>query len=502
MLFSSPIFLFAFLPVFLLLYVLVGRRFRNLLLLAASVVFYTWGEGRLVAIMLTSTLIDYVAGLAIARGFTGAELSSGKRHADAKRRSPRQVTWLIVSIVGNLSLLGFFKYFDFGIKNLNSLLQILDSQHLPFASPWKILLPLGISFYTFQSMSYTIDIFRGRIGAISNFVDYATYVTMFPQLVAGPIVRYETVEHELIDRNMSRTDFAEGVRRFVIGLGKKMLIANQVAVPADAVFSLPPDAWTTPLAWFGVLCYTLQIYFDFSGYSDMAIGLGRMVGFHFQENFDFPYVAQSMREFWRRWHISLSTWFRDYLYFPLGGNRHGAWRTYRNLLIVFLVTGLWHGASWTFVVWGAYHGCFLLIERAGFGDRLAATWRPLQHAYVLLAVAVGWVIFRSSDLDGAWHYLRALVGFGMGDGKLYRIELLATPVTLLAICAGAIGSLPVISWLRRHVLELWRSLDGSFARVVQTSWSTMMIVSLVVVFILTIMHMANDTYNPFIYFRF
>lgn len=493
MLFSSPIFLFVFLPLFLLVYFLIGRRLRNALLLVASLFFYTWGEGKLVTIMLTSTVIDYVAGLAIERGFRGMFRWRLVRAVDASHRRRSQTAFLVLSIVANLALLGFFKYFNFGIDNLNGILSFFGWQTASLQGVWQIVLPLGISFYTFQSMSYTIDVYRGRIRANPNFIDYAAYVTMFPQLVAGPIVRYETVARELVTRLVSRSSFASGIQRFIIGLSKKMLIANQVAVPADAIFALPADALTTPLAWFGVVCYALQIYFDFSGYSDMAIGLGRMLGFTFLENFNYPYIARSIRDFWRRWHISLSTWFRDYLYIPLGGSRNGRYRTYVNLIIVFFITGLWHGASWNFVVWGLYHGFFLLLERLGFGELLERLWRPLRHGYVLLVVLISWVFFRADSLGGALSYLRAMFG-GVGDGNgLYHLGLYASSVVVLAVTAGVIGSMPIIPWLRDAV--------GRFRRGKQ-AWSYAIVVALVMLMIITVMHMANDTYNPFIYFRF
>ncbi len=447
------------------------------------------------AVMLTSTVIDYVAGLAIERGFRGLFRWRTARVADPAHRRPRQVAWLVVSIIANLSLLGFFKYFNFGVDNLNGIFDFFGWQTVSLEGFWQIVLPLGISFYTFQSMSYTIDVFRGKIRANSNFIDYAAYVTMFPQLVAGPIVRYETVARELVSRVVTRSGFAYGIQRFIIGLGKKMLIANQVAIPADAIFALPGDALTAPLAWFGVLCYALQIYFDFSGYSDMAIGLGRMLGFHFLENFNFPYISQSIKEFWRRWHISLSTWFRDYLYIPLGGNRKGSGRTYVNLLIVFFITGLWHGASWNFIVWGLYHGFFLLIERAGFGRFLGRVWRPLRHVYVWLVVLVSWVFFRADDLGAAGQYLKAMFGFGGSPQELYHLGLFVTPVIIVAVIAGVMGSTPVMPWLRER-------LDRIQTSWFRLSWTTGLVLVLLVLFVVTVMHMANDTYNPFIYFRF
>jgi len=375
---------------------------------------------------------------------------------------------------------------------------------IPLSEPWRstfytadghIRLPLGISFFSFQALSYVIDVYRRDAPVQKNPLDLALYVALFPQLIAGPIVRYRDVAEQIVQRTISRAGFAYGVRRFVIGLGKKMLIANTVAVPADAIFALPPEQLTLGLAWLGIVCYTLQIYFDFSGYSDMAIGLAQLFGFRFPENFNYPYVARSMTEFWRRWHISLSTWFRDYVYVPLGGNRRGAGRTYLNLWIVFFLCGLWHGAAWTFVAWGLYHGSFLVLERLGAGQWLEGLWAPARHVYTMLAVMGGWVFFRAESLGQAGAYLAAMAGFASGSGLEQHAGLHLNAVVVLALVAGTIGSAPFLPRLGQ-----WRESIGpvNLRLLVEAG----RLAGLVLLLVASAMLMAAGTYNPFIYFRF
>ncbi len=344
MLFSAATFLFLFLPVLLLLYFLCPRRLRNLLLLTASLLFYVWGEKTYVFVLLASIAVNYTLGLWL----DGLRTARGRRLAIA------------LAVFANLGLLATFKYAVFLLQNCNVALAALHLAPLPVPN---IHLPLGISFFTFHALSYVIDVYRGEVRALKDPIAFALYISFFPQSIAGPIVRYSDLATQLVRRRFFRAGFAEGVRRFIFGLSKKMLIANTLALPADAIFGLPPEGLSAGLAWLGITCYTLQIYFDFSGYSDMAIGLARMFGFDFKENFNYPYVSRSVTEFWRRWHMSLSSWFRDYLYIPLGGNRRGTIHTYFNLLAVFFLCGLWHGASWAFVGWGLYHGGFLVLER-------------------------------------------------------------------------------------------------------------------------------------------
>ncbi|MHC4201080.1 MAG: MBOAT family O-acyltransferase, partial [Planctomycetota bacterium] len=408
MVFSSPIFLFLFLPFVLVLYVIsVRRELRNPVLLVASLFFYAWGETWFVLIMVASMAANYLFGLWV----------------DRVRERPWAKLAVACAVVFNLGLLGAFKYANFLVDNLNALSSVVG---IPPVGLGKVHLPIGISFFTFQAMSYVIDVYRRDAEVQRNPVNVALYISLFPQLIAGPIVRYRDVAKQLVERVMSREDFAYGVRRFIMGLAKKVLIANVVGGAADGIFGNPhaspavagvPLGHLTPaLAWLGVVCYTVQIYFDFSGYSDMAIGLGRMLGFRFLENFNYPYVSRSVREFWKRWHISLSTWFRDFLYVPLGGSRRTPARTHVNLVAVFLLCGLWHGASWTFAIWGLYHGVFLVAERTRFGRWIGSLPAPAGHLYTLLVVLAGWVIFRAETASQAAAFLAAMMGFARGAG--------------------------------------------------------------------------------------
>ena len=393
MLFSTPLFLFLFLPAVLLVYVLLpfGLRARNIWLLSASLLFYAWGEPGFILILLESVLVNYALGRAMERS----------------RTLVRRKFIVTLGIAANLGLLIFFKYFNFGIGTLNAIFGVIGAKPINSAS---IVLPLGISFFTFHALSYLIDIYRQKQRAATNPADVALYIFFFPQLIAGPILRWNAIAPQLAGREHSLEKFAEGVRRFVTGLAKKVLVANTLALSADQIFLLPAGQLSTADAWWGAVCYSLQIYFDFSGYSDMAVGLGKMFGFEFLENFNFPYVARSIREFWRRWHISLSTWFRDYLYFPLGGNRVSNARTYLNLVMVFFLCGLWHGASSTFIVWGLFHGLFLVLERTPVGSFIEKMPRALRHLYVLLVIMVGWVVFRADNFTVAANYLYAMSG--------------------------------------------------------------------------------------------
>ena len=509
MVFSSVLFLFLFLPVVLALYYLlvvpaqlagrkVGVRLGNLFLLLASLVFYAWGEQWFVFVMIGSILLDYGCGLAI----SGALKDSPRPVELLERGGPRtrgQKLALFLSIAGNLSVFGFFKYFNFGIENVNAIAEGLGLHWLVSEDVLQITLPLGISFYTFQSLSYTIDVYRGDARASRNLLDFACFVTLFPQLVAGPIVRYRDIAAQLRERVVTRSDFAAGVTRFVLGLAKKVLVANTVAIAADEIFAIPEAHMTPGLAWLGVLCYTLQIYFDFSAYSDMAIGLGRMFGFRLLENFNYPYIASSVQDFWRRWHMSLSTWFRDYLYIPLGGNRGSQGRTYFNLFLVFFLCGLWHGASWTFVAWGMLHGAFLVVERLGLSQLLKRCPRFIRHAYTLLVVMVGWVLFRAETFAEASVFLRAMAGSSRGAGDLYFVGLYLNRELALTLCLGVLFSLPVLPWLAGKYREL--SQDAGSTLVVFGGQLVRLSV-LGLLFAACAVSLAAGTYNPFIYFRF
>jgi len=482
MVFSSPIFLLIFLPLLLLVYALTPRLLKNTVLLGASLLFYAWGESFYVLIMLVSIAANYLAGRMIS--------SAGS--------AGRERLILIAAIVVNLGLLGFFKYANFLVDNLNVLFRSLNIGTLQLD---PVHLPIGISFFTFQAISYVIDVYRRDANAQHNPIDLALYIALFPQLIAGPIVRYHDIADQLKKHALRLEDFTIGVRRFVIGLGKKVLIANTLALPADLIFSLNAGELSLSTAWLGIVCYSLQIYFDFSGYSDMAIGLGRMFGFRFLENFNYPYIARSMREFWKCWHISLSNWFRDYLYVPLGGSRCSASRTYVNLALVFLLCGLWHGASWTFVFWGLLHGSFLIVERLGLESRLRRLPAVVGHAYVLVFLVVSWTFFRADSLPFAIHYLGALIGFGQGSAQ-HTAGMYLTPLTGIVLLVGIVGATP---WLPQFVRCFrsfeWR-VETNLSRLLCGAGHFVSAVSLFIVLMLSVMWLAAGTYNPFIYFRF
>jgi alginate O-acetyltransferase complex protein AlgI len=511
MVFSSVIFVFFFLPIVMVGYfvlatpALLGWRSRfwwqasNLLLLMASLVFYFWGEKFLTWIIIVSILVNYVCGLIISGAYRSGEI---RPLAPQGPRNGRQKAGLVASVCANLGLLGAFKYFNFGVDTFNNLMAALGLRGLVWHDAGRIALPLGISFFTFQAMSYTIDVYRGRVRATRNLIDFACYVTMFPQLVAGPIVRYRDVADQLRSRRITFGLFASGVNRFVIGLAKKLLVANTISVAAEEIFALPTGNLSPAVAWFGAVCYAVQIYFDFSGYSDMAIGMGRMFGFAFPENFAYPYISQSMREFWQRWHISLSTWFRDYLYISLGGNRRSAARTYVNLAVVFTLCGLWHGASWTFVVWGLYHGSFLVLERVWLGDFLARRHVLIRHVYTLLAILCGWVIFASPDLAHAGRFLAAMFGFVANAGVTQEIEWYLTREVRIALIAGVVFSMPVVPALRGAVSQGLAKLRGAVRNAVELAVSACRLLYLSSLYVLCAMFLSAGTHNPFIYFRF
>ncbi len=487
MLFSEPIFLFLFLPVLLALY-FAPRAFRagghgryaNLLLLVASVVFYVTGGGWFTALMLASIAFNYRMAIAVDRG----------------RATGRARALLAIAIGVDLAVLGIFKYANFFGDNLNTILQSAGGRAIPLP---RVLLPIGISFFTFHAISYVVDVYRRDAAAQKNPVHAALYLLLFPQLIAGPIIRYRDIAGELAQRRVSIDDFAYGARRFVTGLAKKVLVANVVAGPADRIFAMPPAQWSAAHAWLGLTCYTLQIYFDFSGYSDMAIGLGRMFGFHFPENFRWPYVAQTVQEFWRRWHISLSTWFRDYLYVPLGGNRVSPRRLYVNLVTVFALCGLWHGASWNFVVWGLFHGLFLVGERLGLAARIGRLPGPFRHGYAMAVVMVGWVFFRADTLTGALAFLRALGGGGLAAPTPYGAAWFLTPHVAITIAAGMALSAPLGPWL-----AAWRDRVVDDRARPAAGWTVAAGASVGFALLLaaSIVQVAAGTYDPFIYFRF
>lgn len=468
MVFASPLFLFAFLPAVLLLHALVPPAWRNALLVLSSAVFYLWGEGANILIVAALIAVNWVAGVGLAH----------------EARPQLRLFLLCAAVVADLGVLIFYKYIAFLAGAAMALAANLGWDGFPVdTGP----LPLGISFFTFHLLSYVIDIYRRAAPAQRKPVDFALYISFFPQLVAGPIVRYHDIAGQLARRGLSLAQMASGAERFTLGLGKKVLLANPMGQVADQVFAASAADLTTPLAWLGIVAYTLQIYLDFSGYSDMAIGLARMFGFSFLENFNYPYAARSMREFWRRWHISLSNWFRDYLYIPLGGDRRGALRTAFNLLAVFVLCGLWHGANWTFLVWGLIHGAFLGLERGRFGEQLARCPRAVRHIYTLSIVMVAWVFFRSDTLTMAMHYIGALAGAGAADDQGLLANLLNRK-TIIVMAAAVIASSPAPAMLARLVAP--------------SSAALLRPAAVAAVLLLSAAFLAGASYNPFIYFRF
>jgi alginate O-acetyltransferase complex protein AlgI len=392
---------------------------------------------------------------------------------------------LVLSLIGNIGIIGYFKYCNFLLGTIDSI--------LPITLPrYDISLPIGISFFTFQAMSYIIDLYRGQYKAQKSLINLALYISFFPQLIAGPIVKYKDIEEQILDRNVCLEKRATGFRRFIYGLGKKVIISNVLAQVVDTIYAMDLAQISGAMAWLAAICYMLEIYYDFSGYSDMAIGLGRMFGFEFLENFNYPYISASIKEFWRRWHISLSSWFRDYLYIPLGGNRKGIHRTYLNLIIVFAVTGLWHGASWTFVIWGLYHGFFLIIERMGFGKILSRS-RILGTIYSLIVVVIGWVFFRADSIHFALAFIKRMVlffNYGESGAILGTILSVKTVIILVIgiIAAGPFQKLFEIKGLKT-ISAKWKN-------------SSIEAIYLFIILLYCILLLANDTYNPFIYFRF
>lgn len=465
MVFSSMVFLWIFLPAVLALYFICPKKCRNLLLVFSSLLFYAWGEPYYTLLMLFSVLVNYVCGL-------GVERCPGRQ---------KFILWSCVAV--NLLILGYFKYSNFIMESVTSAISLFHGAGS--YTVMEVVLPIGISFYTFQALSYVIDVYRGEVRAQKNFLHLLLYISLFPQLVAGPIVKYHDIEKQIKCRITDTDKLASGIQKFICGLGKKVLLANTFAAAVDKIYESSFSEVSRPVLWLTALLYMLQIYFDFSGYSDMAIGLGRMLGFEFLENFNLPYCSKSVREFWRRWHISLSSWFRDYVYIPLGGSRKGGLRTYFNLLVVFFLTGLWHGAGWNFVLWGLYHGAFLVMERAFLGDVLARLKPIAGRIYTLIAVFFGWILFRGETMTEAAAFMKymfvphesVITAASVLDGKL-----------LTALAFGLLLCGPAQALYQR--------------RANSQSLSFMGIVCYMAVLWLSITLLVNNTYNPFIYFRF
>lgn len=464
MVFSSLLFMFIYLPVVLAIYYIVPRRWRNLWLFVANLVFYGWGEPVYILLMLFSICINYFAG----------------RLIDSNRENRKKAkAILIVDIVVNLAMLAFFKYFDLFAATLSRIPGVsIPALHLA--------LPIGISFYTFQTMSYPIDVYRGDASIQRNFISFGTFVALFPQLIAGPIVRYKDIASQLDFRATGVDQFASGVRRFTVGLGKKVLIANNIGALWDIYAAKAPGELTVLGSWLGILAFSLQIYFDFSGYSDMAIGLGRMLGFEFLENFNYPYISKSVTEFWRRWHISLGTWFRDYVYIPLGGNRKGPWRQIFNLLVVWALTGFWHGANWTFLCWGLYYAVFLILEKLFLLKGLKRV-PVLATVYTLLVAVCGWVLFDLPSLSAAGAYYGAMFGFA-GGGAAAAADFFYLREYALVFLVCILACTPLGK-------TLYEKLSGK-----AKAWLTPVMIAAVLV--LSTAYLVDATYNPFLYFRF
>lgn len=470
MTFSSITFLVYFLPVFILLYHLVPHKFKNAVILIASVYFYSWGGPKFIFVILGTTFLDFFLVNAM--------------HRQKTKRAKNK--FLIISLILNVGLLFYFKYFNFFIDNINAIAGTEIN--------WiKIVLPIGISFYTFESLTYVIDVYRGIHKPLKNFWHYQTYILLFPKLIAGPIVRYHDIADQITNREKNYTADIKlsGFLIFCLGLAKKTIIANTLGMQADAVFKIAPEQLDSAAAWVGALAYTFQIYFDFSGYSDMAIGLGKIMGFKFPENFNNPYTSASITEFWRRWHITLGTWMKNYLYIPLGGNKVNATKLYRNLFIVFLLSGFWHGASWNFVLWGAYHGLFLVLERLFLADVLKKAGKLIAVPFTFIVIITGWVLFRNENIDYAFNVIKQMYSFNFFDGKF----ALNNDFIFMAIIASLISFFAITKRTLSLQEKLYSSKFSSAGR-----WLTVLSASLL--FYISLSYISAIDFNPFIYFRF
>ena len=476
MVFSSLLFLFLFLPAVLLVYYVSPKQIRNLILFLFSLVFYAWGEPVYVVLMLFSTLVDYTHGMWIDKFKKAGNLRVAKGLVAS-------------SMIINLCLLGFFKYSDFLINTINNIFGV----SIPLLN---LALPIGISFYTFQTMSYSIDVYRGDAEVQKNIISFGTYVVLFPQLIAGPIVQYKTIAKQLDNRKETFDSFSYGIKRFMIGLGKKVLFANNIGFLWDQISALPAGDLTVVTSWIGAIAFAFQIYFDFSGYSDMAIGLGQMFGFRFLENFNYPYQSKSITEFWRRWHISLGTWFREYVYIPLGGNRRGLPLQIRNIIIVWLLTGFWHGASWNFVLWGVYFGLLLMLEKLFLLKFLQKIPAFFSHLYTILLVLFSWVIFAFEDFDKIGVYFSAMFGLnGAGFADNRSLYLLFSYGLLMLILAVASTDFP-----KRIANRFLGFLDSCR----KAKWVPVILQNAVFlgILVVSVSFLVSDSYNPFLYFRF
>lgn len=468
MVFSSMTFLFGFLPIVLLIYYAVPMRMKNLVIMISGLLFYAWGEPIYVFVMLLTIAIDYGAGLLM------------ERFGDQQKK---RLAVMIAAVVLNLLFLGVFKYSSFVVQNINALF------HTTIPDP-QLPLPIGISFYTFQAMSYVIDLYRREIRIQKSFVNFAGYVTLFPQLIAGPIVRYSDVEAQIDEREISIGKIGDGVSIFIRGLAKKTLLANTIGAVWTSVKAMDYGTLPAATAWIGILAFTFQIYYDFSGYSDMAIGLGKMLGFDFPPNFDHPYLSRSITEFWRRWHMTLGSWFRSYVYIPMGGNRVGKWGLVRNILVVWMLTGLWHGASWNFVLWGLYFGVILLIEKLFLGKFIRKLPNILQWLYAFLLIVFGWVLFEMNSLPAIGNFFAAMFGLngaGFANRQSVYLVLSNAAVILLSVVCATMLPRRVFSWLRSK----WKNGANGIRLTTE-----------LVLFFICLCYLVTSTYNPFLYFNF
>ena len=466
MVFSSIVFLYIFLPIMLLIYFIVPSKFKNAIMILASLLFFAWGEIRYIFIMLVLAVMDFVCGKQITK------------YQDNKRK---KLLFLMINVVVNLGILFFFKYADFIISNINN----LTGLSIPLLN---IPLPIGVSFNTFQSLSYVIDVYRGTVKCEKSFYNYLTYTTLFPQIIAGPIVRYETVDEELETKNISLDNFSAGMKRFIIGLGKKVLIANSVGALWNTIETGNYSELSMLFAWIGIIAFALQIYFDFSGYSDMAIGLAQIFGMKFDENFNYPYISKSITEFWRRWHITLGSWFRDYVYIPLGGNRKGFLKQIRNILIVWFLTGAWHGASWNFILWGLYFGVILILEKLFILKLLDNLPKICGHIYAIILILVGWAIFAFEDLSKVGQYIKAMfINTNLWDNEaLYNLQNYGFLIILGIIC-----SIPLWKKLKEKI-------DSKNSKILELITSF----GYVIILVLSTASLVTNSFNPFLYFRF
>ena len=458
MVFSSILFLFRFLPIALITYYITPNKYKNMVLTILSLIFYSWGEGKYFLIMIASILVDYTAGRVI------------YKYREDRMKS---ISVLCISLAFNLGMLFFFKYFNFFIYNINEIFNLAINNV-------KITLPLGISFYTFQTMSYSIDVFMGKIEAEKNIINFSAFVTLFPQLIAGPIVKYTDIANEIKERKVCLDDIEEGIEKFILGLGRKVLIANNIGMLWSDVEGLGFNNISTPLAWIGVVAFGLQIYFDFSGYSLMAIGLGKMIGFNFPENFNYPYISRSISEFWRRWHITLGEWFKEYVYIPLGGNRKGKLRVGVNLFIVWFLTGLWHGASYNFILWGLLFFILILVEKLGF-NKILEKHKIFSHCYTIFFLIMGWTLFAITNFNSIGEYFRKLFIYSGGTDWIYYVRNYG-----ISLIIAIIFSIPVFS-------DLYKKIE---------SYKWIKTIILMIIFIVAVAYLVDATYNPFLYFRF